>query len=198
MLSPEGLTMAPYKVQVIQDWPEPRKVRDIQSFLGFANFYRRFIYGYSDITVLLMCLTCKGTPWKFLMSVTLLSICSRRLSQPLQSLCTGCPTLPLQSRLTPPTTHSLLSFQLQHQLPAKCTLLHSTRKHFLNPNEITTFMIKSYSRYLKLSKDGDITSKALVPRSMWSPIIGICNIFLRPKSSRVAKHDGPNTFRVSI
>src|SRR5882724_9377660 len=40
MLSPEGLTMAPYKVQIIQDWPEPWKVKDIQSFLGFANFYR--------------------------------------------------------------------------------------------------------------------------------------------------------------
>src|SRR5882724_5396148 len=39
MLSPEGLTMAPYKVQIIQDWPIPRKVKDIQSFLGFANFY---------------------------------------------------------------------------------------------------------------------------------------------------------------
>jgi len=65
MLSPEGLTMAPYKVQVIQDWPELRKVRDIQSFLGFANFYRRFIYGYSDITVPLTRLTRKGTPWNF-------------------------------------------------------------------------------------------------------------------------------------
>src|SRR5882724_682037 len=63
MLSPEGLTMAPYKVQIIQDWLEPRKVKDIQSFLGFANFYHRFIYGYSEITVLLTHLTCKGTPW---------------------------------------------------------------------------------------------------------------------------------------
>src|SRR5882724_2336667 len=53
MLSPEGLTMAPYKVQIIQDWPTPQKVKDIQSFLGFANFYCHFIYGYSKITVLL-------------------------------------------------------------------------------------------------------------------------------------------------
>src|SRR5467141_3997435 len=65
MLSPKGLTMAPYKVQIIQDWSEPRKVKDIQSFLSFANFYRRFIYGYSEITVPLTCLTCKGTPWNF-------------------------------------------------------------------------------------------------------------------------------------
>src|SRR5882724_1163919 len=41
------------------------KVKDIQSFLGFANFYHRFIYGYSEITVLLTCLTHKGTPWHF-------------------------------------------------------------------------------------------------------------------------------------
>src|SRR5882724_11493714 len=39
MLSHKGLTMSPYKVQIIQDWPVPRKVKDIQSFLGFANFY---------------------------------------------------------------------------------------------------------------------------------------------------------------
>src|SRR5882672_8117250 len=65
MLSPEGLTMAPYKVQIIQDWPEPQKVKDIQSFLDLANFYHHFIYGYSEITVLLMHLTRKGTTWHF-------------------------------------------------------------------------------------------------------------------------------------
>ena len=65
ILSPDGLTMDPAKIQVIQDWPEPRKVRDIQSFLGFANFYRRFIYNYSDIVIPLTRLTQKGTPWHF-------------------------------------------------------------------------------------------------------------------------------------
>ena len=57
MLSPDGLTMAQNKIQAIQDWPEPHKVRDIISFLGFANFYRHFIYGYSEITVPLTWLT---------------------------------------------------------------------------------------------------------------------------------------------
>src|SRR5882724_10119990 len=65
MLSPKGLTMAPYKVQIIQDWPEPRNVKDVQSFLGFANFYQQFIFGYSEITVPLTCLTHKGTTWHF-------------------------------------------------------------------------------------------------------------------------------------
>ena len=46
-LSPEGLTMSPDKIQTISDWPEPCKVKDIQSFLGFTNFYCHFIFNYS-------------------------------------------------------------------------------------------------------------------------------------------------------
>ena len=65
ILSPEGLTMDPAKVSAIQNWPEPRKVRDVQSFLGFANFYRRFIHDYSKIVLPLTRLTRKGTPWEF-------------------------------------------------------------------------------------------------------------------------------------
>ena len=65
ILSPNGLLMDPSKVSTILEWPEPRKVKDIQSFLGFANFYRRFISDYSKITVPLTHLTCKGTPWDF-------------------------------------------------------------------------------------------------------------------------------------
>jgi len=64
-LSPEGLTMSPDKIQTISDWPEPRKVKDIQSFLGFANFYHWFIFNYSDIVVPLTWLTWKDAPWNF-------------------------------------------------------------------------------------------------------------------------------------
>ena len=53
------------KITTIADWPEPRKVKDIQSFLGFANFYRWFIFNYSDITVSLTQLTQKDAPWNF-------------------------------------------------------------------------------------------------------------------------------------
>ena len=64
-LSPDGLKMDPAKIKTITDWPEPRRVKDIQSFLGFANFYRRFISAYSDIVVPLTRLTRKGVPWNF-------------------------------------------------------------------------------------------------------------------------------------
>ena len=65
ILSPDGLMMDPTKIQVIQDWPEPHKVWDIQSFLGFTNFYQWFIYDYSNIVIPLTHLTWKGTLWHF-------------------------------------------------------------------------------------------------------------------------------------
>src|SRR5260370_5223038 len=40
ILSPEGLQMDPSKVESMLSWLEPRNVCDIQSFLGFTNFYR--------------------------------------------------------------------------------------------------------------------------------------------------------------
>ena len=57
-----GLRMDSAKVQ---DWPKPKKVKDVQSFLGFANFYRHFFHGYSEIVLPLTHLTWKTTPWNF-------------------------------------------------------------------------------------------------------------------------------------
>jgi RNase H-like domain found in reverse transcriptase len=39
--------MAHSKVDAIQEWPTPASVKALQQFLGFANFHRRFINGYS-------------------------------------------------------------------------------------------------------------------------------------------------------
>ena len=64
-LLPTGLTMAQNKVDIIRNWPKPQKVKDIQSFLGFTNFYHRFIYNYLDIVVLLTCLMKKDALWNF-------------------------------------------------------------------------------------------------------------------------------------
>ena len=50
ILSTSGLTISDNKVKIIQDWPEPKKVKNIQ-FLGFANFYHWFIFIYSNIVI---------------------------------------------------------------------------------------------------------------------------------------------------
>ena len=65
ILLPNGLHMAQDKVQSILDWHEPRKVKDVQSFLSFCNFYRHFIHGYSELTIPLTRLTRKHAHWNF-------------------------------------------------------------------------------------------------------------------------------------
>ena len=53
----EGLKIDPKKVNIIIEWKTPCYIKDVQSFLGFANFYRRFIKGYSKIAAPLVNLT---------------------------------------------------------------------------------------------------------------------------------------------
>ena len=65
ILSPSSLTMSDDKVKIIQDWLEPKKVKNIQSFLGFINFYQQFIFNYLNIVILLTYLIWKDIPWKF-------------------------------------------------------------------------------------------------------------------------------------
>ncbi|KAK3521101.1 hypothetical protein QTP86_001892, partial [Hemibagrus guttatus] len=38
-----------FKVQAVTEWPAPTSVRELQRFLGFTNFYRRFIQNYSSV-----------------------------------------------------------------------------------------------------------------------------------------------------
>ncbi|KAL7280850.1 hypothetical protein ACG7TL_005794 [Trametes sanguinea] len=59
LLSSEGIKMHPCKLETIADWPLPASVKDVQSFLGFTNFYRRFIDGYARIVLPLNALTKK-------------------------------------------------------------------------------------------------------------------------------------------
>lgn len=49
VISPESVSMDSNRVIPISEWPVPAFVLDIQVFLGFANFYRRFIDGYSRV-----------------------------------------------------------------------------------------------------------------------------------------------------
>lgn len=63
-VSPRGVEMDPKKIEAVLKWAAPQTVKGLQSFLGFANFYRRFIRDYSKTTRPMTALLKKGA--KFL------------------------------------------------------------------------------------------------------------------------------------
>src|SRR5882724_3918033 len=63
MVTPTGISMDTAKTDVVSIWPTPTNLKAVQVFLGFANFYRRFIVGFSDIVIPLIRLTRKDTPF---------------------------------------------------------------------------------------------------------------------------------------
>jgi hypothetical protein len=62
-ISPGKIGMDKSKIQAIEEWPVPKSIRDVRAFLGYVNFYRRFITGYGGIATPLTNLTRKNTPF---------------------------------------------------------------------------------------------------------------------------------------
>ena len=59
-VSGQGLEVGNSAVQTIQDWSEPRSTKDVERFLGFANYHRNFIKNFAELSVPLYKLTGKG------------------------------------------------------------------------------------------------------------------------------------------
>ena len=57
--------MSANKVKDIIEWKEPRSIHEVQQFLEFAKFYRRFINGYSGVARPLSNFTKKGQSWNW-------------------------------------------------------------------------------------------------------------------------------------
>ena len=64
-VSPQGIQPSPEKVRTIVEWPQPKSVKDIRSFLGLASFYRRFIKNFSLKARPLTDLTRESVPWNW-------------------------------------------------------------------------------------------------------------------------------------
>lgn len=65
VISPQGIQMDPKKTQALVQWPSPGSVKEVHSFLGFANFYRRFIDHFSDTITPITRLLKKGTTFSW-------------------------------------------------------------------------------------------------------------------------------------
>jgi len=66
VIGPEGIKMEEEKVKGVLEWPTPKSVKDVQRFLGLANYYRRFIEEFAIVVRLLHNLVKNDKRWEWM------------------------------------------------------------------------------------------------------------------------------------
>ena len=61
----DGIQCSPSKVKAVQEWPVPKTVSEVRSFVGLATWFRKFIQGFSNMERPLTNLTCKDTRFEW-------------------------------------------------------------------------------------------------------------------------------------
>ena len=142
-LFPSSLTMSNEKVKIIQDWIELKKFKNIQFFLGFANFYYQFIFNYSDIVISLIYLTQKEILLKFN-----------------DSCCNTFNTLKKAFTFTPILIHQISNTQLIVETDVSNYTL-ATILSIMNKNEV--YLVTFYSQtFLPMELNYDTYDKELL------------------------------------
>jgi Reverse transcriptase (RNA-dependent DNA polymerase) len=65
IISHGQVEMDPLKIAGVAEWPTPSNKKEVQSFLGFTNFYRHFIQGFSDLARPMFDLMQKDSAWRW-------------------------------------------------------------------------------------------------------------------------------------
>jgi hypothetical protein len=65
VISADGISIDPVKIQAIQNWPTSLRAKDVRGFLGLAGYYRKFVKHLGIISKPLTTLLCKDTPFSW-------------------------------------------------------------------------------------------------------------------------------------
>jgi len=65
VISGEGISVDPCKIEAVKEWPVPKNVKEIRSFLGLAGYYIKFVRDFSKIAAPLTRLTRKGVKYEW-------------------------------------------------------------------------------------------------------------------------------------
>ena len=126
--------MDPIKIAGVRDWPTPRNVTEVQSFMGFVNFYRRFIPEFSHVASPLHHLTKKAEPWQWteteeaafralkllIMSAPVLILPDQNAHFRLETNASGYVTGAILSQLRDDRKWHPISFTLKSLSPVEC------------------------------------------------------------------------------
>src|SRR6266481_6109829 len=198
MVSPSGVSMDVAKTDAITKWSTPSNIKQVQSFLGFTNFYRRFIVNFSDTAIPLTRLTRKDHKFawgsKQQAAFEKLKLAFTRC----QSSLTSIPLILLSSRLTPPTMPWQLLFPRLPLMMAICTRSHSAHGAWHQPNSTMKSMTKSSWQFFQLFDSGTTISRARLTLSWFFPTTGTLSILRPPSNLPDAKSDGLSTSPVLI
>ena len=63
IVSKDGIKVDPTKVAAVKDWPTPKDVSEVRSFLGLTNYFRKFIVGYASVVRPMTALLAKDAPY---------------------------------------------------------------------------------------------------------------------------------------
>ncbi|MBW0465496.1 hypothetical protein O181_005211 [Austropuccinia psidii MF-1] len=115
----DGLKMDSSKVKQIVNWPQPKHIKALQSFLGFANFYRRFIKNYSKKITSLTSLLKKDSPFIF----------NEEALNQFQILKEAFTTAPILSHFNPPLPTIVETDASNYALGAVMSQVNDSGKH---------------------------------------------------------------------
>ena len=86
IISEEGISVDPENIEAIVNWPTPRNVTDVRSFMGLVGYYKRFIEGFSKVAHAITSLQKKGIKFEWTLK------CEENF-QRLKNLLTSAPVL---------------------------------------------------------------------------------------------------------
>ena len=86
IISEEGISVDPEKIEAIMNWPTPRNLTDVRYFMRLVGYYRRFIEGFSKVSHAITSLQKKGIKFEWTLK------CEESFQQ-LKNLLTSAPVL---------------------------------------------------------------------------------------------------------